>query len=190
MDKSKIYLDLSKCSEEERKKISLSLKLPINNIKLFPYLTWNGRFSRFDQFQSNGTPKDLSKITYPDFIKLFEGGEGEKEIEHTCKYCGCLTTQSDDDCYANPKNTMETPKERAIELLSKINNQEITPEIWDNASKGAKEDLKRKVNITVNEIIFLLSEQHKNSWIDSDYYCDFRKKFDFWQEVKEELNKL
>jgi hypothetical protein len=43
-------------------------------------------------------------------IKLSMFGE-----EHICQYCGCLTVQSDDLCYANPKNNVIVGVESTIE---------------------------------------------------------------------------
>lgn len=40
-----------------------------------------------------------------------------KPTEHTCKYCGCLTTQPDSDCYAKPKNTMEHHNKKDIDRI-------------------------------------------------------------------------
>lgn len=80
---------------------------------------------------------------------------------------------------------METPKEKVIDLLSKINNQEITPKIWDNASKGAKEDLKRKVYIIIDEVI-----QNLERLCTSPLGTYSNPKISYWQEVKTELNKL
>ena len=80
---------------------------------------------------------------------------------------------------------METPKEKVIDLLSQINNEEITPEIWDNASKGSKEDLKRKVYIIIDEVIENLEGlciSHLGTYLNP--------KISYWQEVKTELNKL
>ena len=80
---------------------------------------------------------------------------------------------------------METPKEKVIDLLSKINNEEITPEIWDNASKIAKADLKRKVRIVIDEVIKNLEGlciSHLGTYLNP--------KISYWQEVKTELNKL
>jgi len=37
------------------------------------------------------------------------------EKEHICQYCGCLTVQSDDLCYANPKNNPVIGIDLAIE---------------------------------------------------------------------------
>ena len=46
-----------------------------------------------------------------------------------------------------------TPKEKAIELIDKMNNMPITFNEWERASDYAKNDLKRKVLIVVDEFI-------------------------------------
>jgi hypothetical protein len=43
--------------------------------------------------------------------------------------------------------------EKAWELLSKINGQEIDNEMWDKASDYAKKDLKRKANFLIHLVI-------------------------------------
>ena len=81
---------------------------------------------------------------------------------------------------------METPKEKVIDLLSKINNEEITPEIWNEYSEYAKKDLKRKAYIVVSEI--LDSIPSRVYW--RTYDDETPSAITFWQEVKTELNKL
>ena len=66
-----------------------------------------------------------------------------------------------------------TPKEKAIELLNKMNNMPITYEEWYKASDYAKTNLKRKALIAVDLAI---------------EYNDFH--IEFLQEVKEEIEKL
>lgn len=46
-----------------------------------------------------------------------------------------------------------TPKEKAIEIINKINGQPISVEEWNKASEYAKNDLKRKALIVVNEVL-------------------------------------
>lgn len=80
---------------------------------------------------------------------------------------------------------METPKEKAIDLLSKINNQEITPKIWREASEYAKKDLRRKAHIITDEVIENLEGlciSHLGTYLNP--------KISYWQEIKTELNKL
>jgi len=45
------------------------------------------------------------------------------------------------------------PKEKAWDLLEKINNMKITTLEWNKASNYAKTDLKRKVLVVVNDIL-------------------------------------
>lgn len=114
MDKSKYFLDLSKCTEEEQIKAIAFLPEPINEddydiTHIHLYLLYDDEDCMW-WVSTKYFLADKTELTYPEFIKLFEGGEGEKTNEHTCKYCGCLTTQPDIECYAAPNNTMETPK--------------------------------------------------------------------------------
>lgn len=93
MDKSKIYLDLSKCTEEEIKEVITKIfssdfpvatltrhileNMMVHKFNGTPYLLIN----EFDHWKLNKTDMDKTELTYPEFIKLFEGGEGEKPID-------------------------------------------------------------------------------------------------------------
>ena len=88
-----------------------------------------------------------------------------------------------------------TPKEKAIELIEKINNKPITVAEWEMASDYAKNDLKRKALIVVNEILEATKEKVYNTQIP--FYLngvDQRKLtiiYDkYWLEVKQEIEKL
>lgn len=87
-NKSEIYLDLSKCSESEIKKIHFILRNKDENIHtatardlingMATHCYW---FLFFDGNAWNQNEIPLSgrtELTYPEFIKLFEGGEEEK----------------------------------------------------------------------------------------------------------------
>jgi len=75
-----------------------------------------------------------------------------------------------------------TPKEEAVELLAKMNNAPIDIIEWYKASDYAKNELKRKALIVVDEVI---------SAIDVGYE-DWKSlsKINFWQQVKTEIEKL
>ena len=91
MDKSKIYLDLSKLSEEQRKSLPHILEKAGQEIYFLakpillsgkldtyhPYLCLSLPSSNVWVFSHN--KPDRTKLTYPEFIKLFEVGEGETE---------------------------------------------------------------------------------------------------------------
>ena len=79
-----------------------------------------------------------------------------------------------------------TPKEKSLNILEKINNGEILEESWQNCSKYAKQELKRKAYIVVDYIVEECSNWAGGS-IDNEWD---RKRFDYWKEVKEEINKL
>lgn len=90
MKKENIYIDLSKCSEEERKYIRTKIfnsEFPVATltrhilenmiVRKFngtPYLLIN----EFDHWQLDRCYMDKTELTYPEFIKLFEGGEEQK----------------------------------------------------------------------------------------------------------------
>ena len=85
-----IYIDLSKCSEEERKSLPQILENSGQEIyflakptllsgKLdtyYPYLFFSLPSSNVWVFSHN--KPDRTELTYPEFIKLFEGGESIK----------------------------------------------------------------------------------------------------------------
>lgn len=77
MDKSKFYLDLSKCTEEKKHIKTLT---GIKNDSERIYLSFSPIQNVWGYFDSIGI-KNKTEITYPEFIKLFECGEGEKEID-------------------------------------------------------------------------------------------------------------
>jgi len=81
-----------------------------------------------------------------------------------------------------------TPQEKAKELLDKMNTREITTDEWDRASDYAKDDLKRKVYIVVDEVLDarLFAGQNlvgRNGIENIDTE-------EFWLEVKQEIEKL
>lgn len=102
MDKSKIYLDLSKCTEEEIKETYKKIKNSNQNIHtltkrdlingIVTHCYW---FLFFDgnAWNQNETPlSSRTELTYPEFIKLFEGGES-KEVLQVDIYSGELNTE-------------------------------------------------------------------------------------------------
>jgi hypothetical protein len=68
------------------------------------------------------------------------------------------------------------PKEKAIEIINKINGKPITIEEWSKASDYAKNDLKRKGLIVANEVLSIRYLLKKETW--------------FYKEVKKEIEKL
>ena len=89
MDKTKYFIDLSKLSEEQRKslpqifenagqEIYFLAKPTLLSGKLdtyYPYLFFSLPSSNIWVFSHN--KPDRTELTYPEFIKLFEGGEEE-----------------------------------------------------------------------------------------------------------------
>lgn len=80
MNKEKYFIDLSKCSEEQRKHI-FSL-LPERKKTVQYWFDKQNILLYFDNVDGlwwvNGdiAPIEKTELTYPEFIKLFEGGEG------------------------------------------------------------------------------------------------------------------
>lgn len=84
MDKSKIYLDLSKCTEEERKSLTPILKKEGEHI-CYPIeksdnnlLSFSPHCNGWNSFREVYSKQEL---TYPEFIKLFEGGESKEVLQ-------------------------------------------------------------------------------------------------------------
>ena len=89
MDKTKIFLDLSNCTEGEIKETYKKIKNSDQNIHtqterdlingIVTHCYW---FLFFDgnAWNQNETPlSGKTELTYPEFIQLFEGGEGETD---------------------------------------------------------------------------------------------------------------
>ena len=83
MDKTKFYLDLSKCTEEEQKNIFSLLPEPILSDDYdirgkYKYLLITDDYDNHcNKWYVDFRYYEKTELTYPEFIKLFEGGEGE-----------------------------------------------------------------------------------------------------------------
>lgn len=95
MDKSKIYIDLSKCTEEERKSLTPILKKAGEHI-CYPIEKSDNNLLSFSPHCNGWNPfrevYSKQELTYPEFIKLFEGGDG-KEVLQVDIYSGELNTE-------------------------------------------------------------------------------------------------
>lgn len=75
-DLTKVFLDLSKCSEEQQKHIIKITGISEDYIKYLPFVIFdNDRFETCNSWWVNRM--ELTELTYSQFIRLFEGGEGE-----------------------------------------------------------------------------------------------------------------
>lgn len=86
-----------------------------------------------------------------------------------------------------------TPKEKARDILEKVNNGKISKALWDNCSDYAKTDLKRKAMIIVAEIISALKELGEELYDKqgTDSYnarCLNHDKKQYWKCVKIEID--
>ena len=96
MDKSKIYLDLSKCTEEEQKHVFTLLPDPILSDDYdirgkYKYLLITDDYDNYcNKWYVDFCYDDRTELTYPEFIKLFEGREGEMKVDI---YSGELNTE-------------------------------------------------------------------------------------------------
>ena len=83
MDKSKIYIDLTMCTEEERKHVFSLLPDPILSDDYdirgkYKYLLITDDYDNYcNKWYVGYSFDDKTELTYPEFIKLLEGGEGE-----------------------------------------------------------------------------------------------------------------
>ena len=77
MDKSKIYLDLSKCTEEQQKHTKTLTGIKNDSERI--YLSFSPIQNVWGYFDSIGI-KNKTELTYPEFIKLFEGGESKEDF--------------------------------------------------------------------------------------------------------------
>ena len=83
MNKEKYFIDLSKCSEEQRKHIKSITKISEHYINYAPYLFFCNNWKK----SHGGYVKraNLTELQYPEFIKLFEGGEEETSLQIALK---------------------------------------------------------------------------------------------------------
>lgn len=83
MDKSKFYLDLSKCTEEEQEHIFSLLPEPINEEDYMIFDSFYNLHSHNERWYcgSSWVSIDKTELTYPEFIKLFEGGESKEVLQ-------------------------------------------------------------------------------------------------------------
>ena len=89
-DLTKIYIDLSKCTEEQRKHI-ISL-LPKTDYKIDMQILKNYKYLHLCEIGwfVDSKPFNKTELTYPEFIKLFEGVDGERKVDI---YSGELNTE-------------------------------------------------------------------------------------------------
>lgn len=78
-----------------------------------------------------------------------------------------------------------SPKEKALDLIIKINNQKISVEQFKEASHYARYDLKRKAQIIVDEILLVLNEIDNTDETTESYHMSI-----FFNIVKTEIKKL
>lgn len=127
------FIDLSKLNKEERKSLPQILDKAGENIHEqtldnllndryddeYIYLAqfFNGEWVRFNDKLSR------TELTYPEFIKLFEGGEGEKVLQ-VGKILNYLSDRNDElakkPCFENVCRMAEIS--RVIQMI-KSNNQ-------------------------------------------------------------------
>lgn len=78
-DKTKVFIDLNKCTEEQRKHIIKITGISEDYIKYSPFVIFdNDRFKTCNSWWAKRM--ELTELYYPEFIKLFEGGE-ETEVQ-------------------------------------------------------------------------------------------------------------
>jgi len=78
-----------------------------------------------------------------------------------------------------------TPKEKAVELVAKMNNAPINIIEWYKASDYAKNELKRKALIVVDEIL----QYDIRAKCESQFVIQERIE-EYWKQVKTEIEKL
>lgn len=75
-------------------------------------------------------------------------------------------------------------KEKAKDILEKINGGKISKERWKNASNSTKETIKQLALIVVKEIESALTEYGKG---DSMELQNMDSEFRYWDKVKQEI---
>ncbi len=85
-----------------------------------------------------------------------------------------------------------TAKEKATDILEKINNGKISKALWDNCSDYAKTDLKRKAFLIVDEVVSALTElgeelYNKQGTDSYNARCLNHDKKAFYKDVRENI---
>ncbi|MCT4238493.1 hypothetical protein HZP42_19100 [Elizabethkingia anophelis] len=73
-------------------------------------------------------------------------------------------------------------KEKALNLIQSV-KEAVTDDISDKTA------LEIAVSIS-NVVIIQNNLMHQEGWIDEAYYGGFRKHFEYWKDIKSELEKM
>lgn len=111
-DLTKVFIDLSKCSEEQRKHIfSLLPPTKTNSLEIFE----ESVYLHYIEYWGKWVVDDIlciynkTELTYPEFIKLFEGGEGENS--------GWIKIESEADLPKEKGNYFVFTVDKSIETI-------------------------------------------------------------------------
>lgn len=133
-----IYIDLRKLSEEQIKEIGRVLiedgcqvwEESLNDLKsgyldsLYPFLSFN---KKDNEWMNYSDEDGKTELTYPDFIKLFEGGEGETEVQKLKKqidlYKECFELFIPIDKFDEANEFLSTNKNPLAKHLSRVQKE-------------------------------------------------------------------
>ena len=134
MNKEKYFIDLSKCSDEQHREV---ISLVKNNMEktavILDILLFNESQNLWCTFDKYGGAK--KELTYPEFIKFFEGGEEENteisfETEYRLEEFRKIQSEYFDEngeCYSDirlSKNIMEQMLTLINQLVTELNSNQ------------------------------------------------------------------
>ena len=76
-------------------------------------------------------------------------------------------------------------KEKALDILQKINNGKISKALWVNCSDYAKKDLKRKAFIVIDEILQDYKSYRVKFWLTLEHALEM---CEYWEKVRIEID--
>ena len=210
MEKSKIFLDLSKCREEEQKHI-FSLLPPephrdtYNIFRSYKYLQFipKSKFREKVKWMVGKQAFDKVELTYSVCIKLFEGGESKEDFaiykrtfneipyprvewECNCGFKHCLNEGFERDYRKDNFKEIRLPTGRCLKCKKEIKTHSLE----------SKEVLQVENKISIKEITELCNEYNRsnlkisNLKRDLEYKKSWNEESFAIQEIKQQISIL
>lgn len=126
MKNEEIFLDLSKCTEEEKENVeNLTGYMPKNKdfVLMFYYGEWD---ATTPYHAENIWIRGRTEITYPEFIKLLEGGESKEvlQLENNEWIKSIAISHQKQMSSTHPHAIIGTIEDAIIEALEKLNSNQ------------------------------------------------------------------
>lgn len=156
-DKTKIYIDLSKCSEEQRKEIRLIIVRSGDR-----YLSYVNGYtddlvrtklhyheSKYWTVAASNYNLNKTELLYPDFIKLFEGGEDTIRTDNTQTLANAKALEEIRDIVA---------KNRGYENWETLNGSDLYDSDIDEVAKMYALQQIQKLEADKKELLRMLAQ--------------------------------